>query len=64
MNRSLDTRLEKLEAGHGIGRTHCIWVHEMSQAEIDAEIARRKTAGTLDEFDKVLLFSWKEPDAS
>jgi hypothetical protein len=63
MNRSLDNRLERLEAGHGIGRTHCIWVHGMSQAEIEAEIARRKVAGTLDEFDKVLLLSWINPDA-
>jgi hypothetical protein len=63
MNRSLDARLGKLEAERGAGRTLCIWVQDTSRSAIDAEIARRKAADPLGEFDKVLVFSWKNPDA-
>jgi hypothetical protein len=46
MNRSLDTRLQRLEANRPAGRTRCIWVQGMSDAAINAEIAQRKAAGT------------------
>jgi hypothetical protein len=62
MNRGLDTRLGKLEAERGTGRTHCIWADGLSPAEIDAKIAQRKADGTLGEFDRLLLVTWISPD--
>jgi hypothetical protein len=60
MNRSLDTRLGKLEAERGTGRTHCISADGLSTDEIDAEIAQRK--GALGEFDQLLLVRWMGAD--
>jgi hypothetical protein len=34
----------------------------MSDAAINAEIAQRKAAGTLGEFDRLLLVSWMSPN--
>jgi hypothetical protein len=62
MNRSLDTRLQRLEGNRPAGRTRCIWVQGMSDAAINAEIAQRKAAGTLGEFDRPLLVSWMSPN--
>ena len=71
MNRSLDVRLEKLEAGRGVGRPQIIWtmvsdgngrLRAMTRAELDAEIAERKAAGTLGDMDELLLIRWETGD--
>ncbi len=59
MNRALDARLQKLEAGGGIGRPHIIWADGMSDADMEVEIERRRAAGTLCSIDKILFVRWK-----
>ena len=59
MNRSLVSRLDKLEPTEE-GRTHIIWRdYGMSDADIEREIAGRKAAGTLGPLDKLLIAQWQ-----
>jgi hypothetical protein len=68
MMRAFSNRLEKLEADQGARQTRIIWttvsdanggLRKMTEAELDAEIAARKAAGTLDPNDRLLLVGWR-----
>jgi hypothetical protein len=68
MMRVFSNRLEKLEAERGGGQTRIIWrtisdpnggLSDMTEAELDAEIAARKAAGTLQTQDRLLLVGWR-----
>jgi hypothetical protein len=73
MTRVFGNRLERLEAERGGGQTRMIWttvsdpnggLRDMTEAEIEAEIAARKAAGTLQPQDRLLLVGWRTHDAS
>jgi len=73
MMRVFSNRLAKLEAERGSGQTRMIWttvsdpnggLRDMTEAELEAEIAACKAAGALDVNDRLLLVGWRIQDAS
>jgi hypothetical protein len=65
--RVLDNRLQKLEAEREPGQTRIIWttvsdgngrLRDMTDVELDREIAARKAAGTIGDHDRLLLIGW------
>jgi hypothetical protein len=68
MMRVFSNRLAKLEAERGVGQTRIIWrtisdpndgLRDLTEAELEAEIAGRKAAGTLQTQDRLLLVGWR-----
>jgi hypothetical protein len=59
----LERRLSKLEDADNRGRPRFLWLEPgMSDADIEAEIERRRTAGTLDDLDELIFVRWKAVD--
>jgi hypothetical protein len=60
MASGIERRLSKLEITIRRRRLHTLWVEPgMSDADVEAEIERRRRAGILDEMDELILFSWQ-----
>jgi hypothetical protein len=68
MMRIFSNRLAKLEAERSGGQTRIIWttisdpnggLRDMTEAELEAEIAARTAAGTLGANDMLLLVGWR-----
>ncbi len=59
MNRSMDSRLAKLESGTDSGPPHIVWANGMSDQDMDAVTARLLDAGTVVPSSVVLFVHWK-----
>ena len=62
MTSGIERRLSRLEGAIRRRRLHTLWVEPgMSDANIEAEIERRRSAGILDDTDELILFTWQAP---
>ncbi len=57
MSRAVKSRVRKLEAKHGQGRTVIVWGGD--HVDVEQEIARRTAEGTIQPGDEVLVVQWR-----
>ena len=57
MSRAMKSRVRKLEAKHGKGRTVIVWGGD--HVDVEQEIARREAEGTIQPGDEVLVVQWR-----
>ena len=57
MSRAAKSRVRKLEAKHGKGRTVIVWGGD--HVDVEQEIATRTAEGTIQPGDEVLVVRWR-----
>ena len=57
MSQAVKSRVRKLEAKHGQGRTVIVWGED--HVDVEQEIARPTAEGTIQPGDEVLVVRWR-----
>ena len=62
MNRSLNTRLLKLEGGAKGSSRHIVWADGMTADDMEAATERLLSAGTIRTADDVVFVGWQDEE--